>query len=63
MYQQYIERTPAEVGGTQRCEVIAKELFPITSEYHFNNLSKNQKFEFNRQFRAEAKWIIDRIGN
>lgn len=62
-YQQYIERTPSEVGGTWRCEVIAKDLFPITSEFHFNRLSKEQKLEFNRQLRAEAKWIIDRIGN
>ena len=62
-YQQYIERTPIEVGGTRRREVIAKELFPITSEYRFNRLSKDQKLEFNRQYRAESKWIIDRIGN
>ncbi|CAI2193605.1 6532_t:CDS:1, partial [Funneliformis geosporum] len=62
-YQQYIERTPVEVEGIQQREVIAKDLFPITSEYCFNHLSKGQKLEFNQQFCAEAKWIIDQIGN
>jgi len=61
-YQQYIEQTPVEVGGTRRCEVIAKDLFLISSKFNFNHLSKDQKLEFNRQLRAEAKWVIDQIG-
>jgi len=62
-YQQYIERTPVEIGGTRRREVIAKDLFPIVSDFNSKCLSKEQTTEFNRQYRAEAKWIIDRIGN
>jgi len=62
-YQQYIERTPVEVGGTRRREVIAKDLFPGVSKLHSKHLSKEQTTEFNKKYRAEAKWIVDRIGN
>ncbi len=35
-YQQYIEQTSVEVGGIWWHKVITKDLFSITSEYHFN---------------------------
>ena len=40
-YQQYIERTPVEVGGMWQHKVIVKDLFSIIFEYHFNHLSKS----------------------
>jgi hypothetical protein len=60
----YIERTPAQVGGARRMEVIGKELFPLlfTDKFSRKKLNISQKRKLNRQIYAEAEWKIDREG-
>ncbi|RHZ57144.1 hypothetical protein Glove_393g20 [Diversispora epigaea] len=60
----YIERTPAQVGGARRIEVIGKELFPLlfVDKFSQKKLNISQKRKLNRQIYTEAEWKIDREG-
>ncbi|RHZ82106.1 hypothetical protein Glove_114g59 [Diversispora epigaea] len=60
----YIERTPAQVGGTRRIEIIGKELFPslFSDKFTRKKLNTSQKRKLNRQIFSEAEWKIDREG-
>lgn len=60
----YIERTPAQVGGARRIEVIGKELFPslFTEKFTQKKLSHAQKRKLNRQIYSETEWKIDQDG-
>ncbi|RHZ50174.1 hypothetical protein Glove_504g4 [Diversispora epigaea] len=58
----YIERTPAQVGGARRIEVIGKELFPLlfVDKFSQKKLNISQKRKLNRQIYTETEWKIDR---
>ncbi|RHZ43669.1 hypothetical protein Glove_908g2 [Diversispora epigaea] len=60
----YIERTPAQLGGARRIEIIGKELFPslFSDKFTRKKLNISQKRKLNRQIFSEAKWKIDREG-
>ena len=60
----YIDRTPAQVGGARRVEVIGKELFPssFTGKFTRKKLNHAQKRKLNRQIYSEAEWKINRDG-
>ena len=58
----YIQRTPAQFGGSRRIEVVARELFPRLFPVNFcqKKLNYSQKRQLNRALFAESAWYIDR---
>ncbi|GET63656.1 hypothetical protein GLOIN_2v1427013 [Rhizophagus irregularis DAOM 181602=DAOM 197198] len=61
----YIQRTPAQFGGSRRVEVIARELFPnlFSQKFSRKKLNAKQKRLLNRTLFAESVWKIDRASN
>ncbi|CAB4419418.1 unnamed protein product [Rhizophagus irregularis] len=62
---QYIQRTPAQFGGSRRVEIIALELFPnlFSQKFSRKKLNYAQKRKLNRTLYAESIWQIDRGSN
>lgn len=60
----YIQRTPAQFGGTRRIEIVARELFPnlFSTKFSRKKLNYSQKRQLNRALFAESVWQIDRTG-
>lgn len=60
----YIQRTPAQFGGTRRIEIVAQNLFPnlFSSKFSQKKLNYSQKRKLNRALFAESVWQIDRPG-
>src|SRR3954468_6616924 len=60
----YIQRTPAQFGGTRRIEIVARELFPnlFSAKFSRKKLNYSQKRQLNRALFAESVWQIDRTG-
>ena len=61
----YIDRTPANFGGSRRVEVIAKEIWANRFKKGFSRKKLNYKEKriLNRQIYAESQWFIDRQSN
>ena len=60
----YINRTPAQFGGSRRVEIVACELFPklFPKKFSRKKLNHEQKRKLNRALYAESTWQIDRNG-
>ncbi|EXX62662.1 hypothetical protein RirG_159610 [Rhizophagus irregularis DAOM 197198w] len=58
----YIDRTPANFGGSRCVEVIAKEMWANRFKKGFSRKKLNYKEKriLNRQIYAESQWFIDR---
>jgi hypothetical protein len=58
----YIQRTPAQFGGSRRVEVVARELFPnlFSQKFSRKKLNSKQKRQLNRALFTESIWKIDR---
>jgi hypothetical protein len=58
----YIQRTPAQFGGSRRIEVVACELFPdlFSKKFSRKKLNSKQKRQLNRTLFTESIWKIDR---
>jgi len=61
----YIDRTPANFGGSRRVEIIAKEIWVNRFKKGFSRkkLTLKEKRILNRQIYAESQWFIDRQSN
>jgi hypothetical protein len=58
----YIQRTPAQFGGSRRVEIVACELFPnlFPKKFSRKKLNSKQKRQLNRTLFTESVWKIDR---
>lgn len=61
----YVDRTPANFGGSRRVEVIAKEIWGDKFKKGFSRkkLNSREKRILNNQIYAESTWFIDRESN